>query len=136
VVCLFDSGFAMILVGALFVGSIATVWHGDITPHSPRRLTELPADGAALAKGEEMGRFNMGSTVILLTPPGHADWLTGFAEYDYYGFGTKQNTFGPCGVLVCGAATTLPVDVKENVNVFKAGLNFKFGPTAPVVGRY
>jgi outer membrane immunogenic protein len=64
------------------------------------------------------------------------DWLTGFAEYDYYGFGTKQNTFGPCGVLVCGAAATLPVDVKENVNVFKAGLNFKFGPTAPLVGKY
>ncbi|HEY7248087.1 MAG TPA: outer membrane beta-barrel protein [Xanthobacteraceae bacterium] len=64
------------------------------------------------------------------------DWLTGFAEYDYYGFGTNQNTFGPCGVIVCGAATTLPVDVKENVNVFKAGLNFKFGPTAPLVGRY
>ncbi len=31
------------------------------------------------------------------------DWLTGFVEYDYYGFGTKQNTFGPCGALVCGA---------------------------------
>jgi phosphatidylserine decarboxylase len=39
----------------------------------------LPAGGAALAKGEEMGRFNMGSTVILLTPPGYADWLPGFA---------------------------------------------------------
>jgi len=64
------------------------------------------------------------------------DWLTGFAEYDYYGFGTKQNTFGPCGALVCGFAATLPVDVKENVNVFKAGLNFKFGPTAPLVGKY
>ena len=50
------------------------------------------------------------------------DWLTGFVEYDYYGFGTNQNTFGPCGALVCGAAATLPVDVKENVNVFKAGL--------------
>jgi outer membrane immunogenic protein len=64
------------------------------------------------------------------------DWLTGFVEYDYYGFGTKQNTFGPCGVLVCGAAAALPVDVKENINVFKAGLNFKFGPTAPLVGKY
>ncbi len=79
VVCLFDPGFAMILVGALFVGSIATVWHGDITPHSPRRLTQLPPDGTPLEKGAEMGRFNMGSTVILLTPPGYADWLPGFA---------------------------------------------------------
>jgi len=39
-------------------------------------------------------------------------------------------------VRVCGAAATLPVDVKENFNVFKAGLNFKFGPTAPLVGKY
>jgi outer membrane immunogenic protein len=64
------------------------------------------------------------------------DWLTGFVEYDYYGFGTNQNTFGPCGVAVCGVAGALPIDVKENLNVVKAGLNFKFGPTAPLVGRY
>jgi outer membrane immunogenic protein len=65
------------------------------------------------------------------------DWLTGFVEYDYYGFGTDRNTFGPCGVVACAVAGgTLPIDVKQNVNVFKAGLNFKFGPTAPLVGRY
>jgi phosphatidylserine decarboxylase len=82
VVCLFEAGFAMILVGALFVGSIATVWHGDITPRRPHRLTDLPLAGTRsplpLEKGAEMGRFNMGSTVILLTPPGFADWLPGF----------------------------------------------------------
>ncbi len=82
VVCIFEHGahvFAMVLVGALFVGSIATVWHGDITPRSPRQAVELPLDRSRadlhLQKGAEMGRFNMGSTVILLTPPGFAEWL-------------------------------------------------------------
>jgi outer membrane immunogenic protein len=63
------------------------------------------------------------------------DWLTGFVEYDFYGFGTTTNTFASCTVGACGAVT-FPVDVKENKNVFKVGLNFKFGPTAPLLGRY
>jgi len=82
VVCAFEEGtfaFALALVGALFVGSIATVWHGDVTPCSPRRATELPLDtGRApvrLERAAELGRFNMGSTVILLLPPGTATWL-------------------------------------------------------------
>lgn len=82
VVCAFEDGtlaFALVLVGALFVGSIATVWHGDVTPCSPRRATELPLDTGRgpmrLERAAEMGRFNMGSTVILLLPPGAAEWL-------------------------------------------------------------
>ncbi len=54
------------MVGALNVGSIATVWAGDITPAARRAVTTLPASDVALDKGEELGRFNMGSTVILL----------------------------------------------------------------------
>jgi phosphatidylserine decarboxylase len=86
VVCVFEDGpraFAMVLVGALFVGSIATVWHGDITPCSPRQRVDLPLDPSRsplrLSKGAEMGRFNMGSTVILLLPPDTLDWLPRFA---------------------------------------------------------
>lgn len=82
VVCAFEEGslsFALALVGALFVGSIATVWHGDVTPCSPRRATALPMDtGRApmrLERGAELGRFNMGSTVILLLPRATAEWL-------------------------------------------------------------
>jgi phosphatidylserine decarboxylase len=79
VVCIFADGplcFAMVLVGALFVGSMTTVWHGDVTPRRPRRREDLPVPAqAALPKSAEMGRFNMGSTVILLLPPGAADWL-------------------------------------------------------------
>jgi phosphatidylserine decarboxylase len=82
VVCAFEEGplaFALALVGALFVGSIATVWHGEVTPCSPRRAAQLPVDtGHApgrLGRGAELGRFNMGSTVILLLPPGTVQWL-------------------------------------------------------------
>jgi phosphatidylserine decarboxylase len=81
VICAFEEGplaFAVALVGALFVGSIATVWHGDVTPRSPRRPAQLAVGtGRApgrLERGAELGRFNMGSTVILLLPPGAADW--------------------------------------------------------------
>lgn len=79
VICTFEDGtlaFAIVLVGALFVGSISTVWHGEITPRRPRRLHALPVDqGSFLERGAEMGRFNMGSTVILLYPRGTVDWL-------------------------------------------------------------
>ncbi|MBC8027993.1 MAG: phosphatidylserine decarboxylase [Steroidobacteraceae bacterium] len=86
VFCGFDSGgipLGVILVGALNVGSMATVWHGDVTPRKHRDFTELPVDGPlvsatlaplALKKGDEMARFNMGSTVILLLPAGAASW--------------------------------------------------------------
>jgi len=82
VVCLFDTPhgpLAMVLVGALFVGSVSVVWQGgEVTPANPRPQyptpLPLPSPAPALAKGEEMGRFNMGSTVILLLPPGMAEW--------------------------------------------------------------
>jgi phosphatidylserine decarboxylase len=82
VVCIFEDGprlFALVLVGALFVGSMDTVWHGEVTPRSPREPLQLPIDASRaplhVAKGAEMGRFNMGSTVILITPPGMIEWL-------------------------------------------------------------
>ena len=80
VVCIFENGplvFAMVLVGALFVGSMTTVFHGDITPRRPRRAAPLLASGTAparLEQGAEMGRFNMGSTVILVLPPNTVQW--------------------------------------------------------------
>jgi phosphatidylserine decarboxylase len=70
VVLLFEGSagpWALVFVGALNVGSMSTVWHGDVTPRRPRRVTQLtvPPD-ASLPRGAEVGRFNMGSTVILL----------------------------------------------------------------------
>jgi phosphatidylserine decarboxylase len=77
VLTLFDTPFgefALILVGALNVGSIATVWAGDITPAKRRVITALPPQQVPLEKGAEMGRFNMGSTVILLFQKDRARW--------------------------------------------------------------
>jgi phosphatidylserine decarboxylase len=89
VVCIFEDGprlFAMVLVGALFVGSMETVWHGEITPRNPRTALQLPLDTTRaplrLQKGDEMGRFNMGSTVILITAPDMIDWLSNMKAGD------------------------------------------------------
>jgi len=83
VVCTFegDAGpFALALVGALCVGSMETVWAGAVTPR-PRAAAPTAwryDDGGRapvhLARGEEMGRFNMGSTVIAVFPPGLVEW--------------------------------------------------------------
>ncbi|MCF6210072.1 MAG: archaetidylserine decarboxylase [Gammaproteobacteria bacterium] len=60
---------AMVLVGAIFVASIETVWAGEITPPAGKRVRHWDyqgSDAREFARGEEMGRFNMGSTVIVL----------------------------------------------------------------------
>lgn len=74
VVCLFDGErgpFAMVLVGATIVGSMATAWHGVVNPPRPGRVRSWRYDGAdapVLRQGDEMGRFLLGSTVVLLWP--------------------------------------------------------------------
>ncbi|NMM79664.1 phosphatidylserine decarboxylase [Acidovorax sp. SRB_14] len=75
VVCTFDSEhgpFVLVLVGATIVGSMATVWHGQVNP--PRsgvpRQWDYTGQGIALQQGEEMGRFLLGSTVVMLFPAG------------------------------------------------------------------
>ncbi|MGH8149637.1 MAG: archaetidylserine decarboxylase [Steroidobacteraceae bacterium] len=103
VVCIFEAAgglrFAVILVGALFVGSIATHWHGEVAPRrrsspssaagAPRRFgpagrpgrhpkpleLPVPAAASALEKGAEMGHFSLGSTVILVFPRDALGWL-------------------------------------------------------------
>jgi phosphatidylserine decarboxylase len=86
VLTLFDTAhgqFALVMVGALNVGSMATVWAGDITPAPRRAISRIPSPGLALAKGAELGRFNMGSTVILLFEPNRARWHSAVrAGYD------------------------------------------------------
>jgi phosphatidylserine decarboxylase len=79
VICLFETAvgpMALILVGAIFVGSIETVWAGRITPPRIKVVTvnEAAPGTIHLTRGAELGRFNMGSTVILLFGPGAARW--------------------------------------------------------------
>jgi phosphatidylserine decarboxylase len=77
VLTLFDTEFgqfALVMVGALNVGSMATEWAGDITPAARRIVTRIPGPAVTLDKGAELGRFNMGSTVILLFEPQRVRW--------------------------------------------------------------
>lgn len=83
VIAFFETGFgpmAVVLVGAIFVGSIETVWAGRISPPhgGEARSWHFPADAGQpsprLETGAELGRFNMGSTVIVLLPAGTVSW--------------------------------------------------------------
>ncbi|MGH8401502.1 MAG: archaetidylserine decarboxylase [Gammaproteobacteria bacterium] len=79
VVTVFDTEtgpMAVIMVGALNVGSIETVWAGEITPPRGRTIRQWDYRGSkiTLDKGAELGRFNMGSTVILLFAANRARW--------------------------------------------------------------
>ncbi|AMO22918.1 archaetidylserine decarboxylase [Ramlibacter solisilvae] len=83
VVCVFDTEygpFVNVLVGATIVGSMATVWHGVVNPPRTGHVREWRYDGKdiRLAKGDEMGRFLLGSTVVMLFPQNvvtfNADW--------------------------------------------------------------
>jgi phosphatidylserine decarboxylase len=84
-VCIFDTAhgpLAMVLVGATIVGSIATVWHGAVTPPRPTRPRQWQYDASpiTLEKGAEMGRFLLGSTVVLLWPSGSMSFNERWAE--------------------------------------------------------
>lgn len=84
VVCVFDAAdfgeVAMVLVGATIVGSVETVWHGVVNPARRAPMSEWVYDDQdiVLEKGEEMGRFLLGSTVIMLFQPAiiqfNKDW--------------------------------------------------------------
>lgn len=69
-----DGPFSLVLVGAMLVSSISTVWAGLTVPPYARGIerADWSTDNIHLARGEEMGRFNMGSTVIMLLPDGSA----------------------------------------------------------------
>ena len=89
VVCVFDDAlgrpWVLVLVGATIVGSMATVWHGVVNPPRPGQLRKWSYvdQDIRLAQGAEMGRFMLGSTVVMLMPPGplrfNSAWAPGGA---------------------------------------------------------
>ena len=88
VVCVFEGEagpFVMALVGATIVGSMATVWHGVVNPPRPGRLRDWRYEDQDLryGRGAEMGRFLLGSTVVMLFPQGslsfNPEWAPGRA---------------------------------------------------------
>ena len=88
VVCVFDGPhgpWVLVLVGATIVGSMATVWHGLVNPPRPGGVREwsYTDQNIELAQGAEMGRFLLGSTVVLLYPRGplrfNTAWVPGGA---------------------------------------------------------
>lgn len=84
VVCIYqtDAGpMAVVMVGAICVASIETVWAGQVTPARPREVASWSYRDRPvhLERGAEMGRFNMGSTVIVLFGPERVAWAAGLA---------------------------------------------------------
>jgi len=83
VICLFDTAvgpMALVLVGAMIVASIETVWAGEVTPIRRRiQITDYQIDDKTalqLNQGDEMGRFKLGSTVIMLFGQNCLEWNT------------------------------------------------------------
>ena len=83
-VCLFQTAIgpmAVILVGALIVAGIETSWHGQVAPAKQKFTESYSADSAVeLGRGEEMGLFKLGSTVILLFPEESIHWSDGLQK--------------------------------------------------------
>ena len=86
VVCVFESRIGpvvMVLVGATIVGSMYTTWHGQVNPPRSRKVRswDYQTQPIVLEQGDEMGRFLLGSTIVLLLPEGksafNADWAAG-----------------------------------------------------------
>jgi phosphatidylserine decarboxylase len=94
VICLFstDRGtMAVILVGAMLVSSMQTVWSGVVTPPRGRKITtgDWSRRHIVLARGDELGRFNMGSTVIVLLPAPAVARLEDFEPHELVLMGQK-----------------------------------------------
>ena len=97
VVCLFDTEagpMALILVGAIFVSSIETTWHGVVTPPTIEsvRTWQYQENAPVIDKGEEMGRFNMGSTIIVLFGKDKIQWEENFKADKLVNLGEKIGT--------------------------------------------
>ncbi|ANU06942.1 archaetidylserine decarboxylase [Paraurantiacibacter namhicola] len=94
--CLFDGprgSFASVMVGAMIVAGIETVWDGLVETHAPRLVRQdFAARDVSLAAGDEMGRFILGSTAVLLFEPGRVNWRDGLKAGDAVRMGEALGT--------------------------------------------
>ena len=100
VVCVFDTArgpMALVLVGATIVGSMATVWHGVVNPPRPGQVRrwDYTDPVVELARGAEMGRFLLGSTVVLLWPRGALRFNPGWAPAGAVRMGEAMGQWAP-----------------------------------------
>jgi len=102
VVCVFESArgpFVLVLVGATIVGSMATVWHGVVNPPRGKTVRQWdypnePTSAIRLKQGEEMGRFLLGSTVVMLFPKGPLQFNPEWAPGREIRLGEAMATYG------------------------------------------
>lgn len=99
VVCVFEGEhgpFALVLVGATIVGSMATCWHGVVNPPRPGaiRTWEYGEQGIELAQGAEMGRFLLGSTVVMLFPRPGVSFAAGWTSARPVRMGEAMGAWG------------------------------------------
>ncbi len=100
VICTFNTAagkVSLIMIAAIFVGGMTTIWHGQITPGKGDQIqrcyyTDKPP---ALPKGAEMGRFNMGSTVIMLLERDRINWSQQMQAGNWLAMGSKIGEFLP-----------------------------------------
>lgn len=102
IICWFETvagRMAVVMVGAVFVGSMETVWHGEVTPAAERKIARWryapPVSTITLKRGAEMGRFNMGSTVVVLLERRLAAWRSKLIPGARVQMGQTLATFGP-----------------------------------------
>lgn len=105
VACLFDTDrgpMAVVLVGAMIVGSIETVWAGTVVPRRDQVSTweygsasGSPTPALRLARGAEMGRFKLGSTVVVLFGPGRTTWHHPLTDTSPVRMGETLGHFAP-----------------------------------------
>jgi phosphatidylserine decarboxylase len=99
-VCHFDTDFgpmASVMVGALLVSGVETVWSGEEIPAYGDRVSvkNYRGQGIILERFEEMARFNYGSTVVVLLPPGVAELAPGLAAESAVRLGQRLATLKP-----------------------------------------
>lgn len=101
VLCCFDTAagpLAVIFIGAFCVGGISTAWGGRVNRHTEAESWPASGDGCVrLARGAELGRFHLGSSVVLLFGPGAVDWAATLSSGEALRMGERIGLLQPGG---------------------------------------